>query len=306
MGTETDEKTSNLAKSILHTMAFFAAQGKALTLLELQGSLARVDPGQTAPTLFELRETIARSLSSEVAEENGLYFLKTHNPDLQSRLEKYKRTAELFRKASQWVYGLRYVPFVRAAAVCGSTAQFNASPESDIDLFIIVAPGRVFLARFLVSVYFQIFGGRRHGEYIIGRFCLNHYIACGLVLDRDRNLYTAELYISLIPIFGRRYFEEFWSKNNFWIEQFVLGPKYPISPVFKARRSQNIFQYLEEFLLWPFAGALEKLAKFLQKRRIRQSETVFVTDAELSFHPESKGQRILGRFREILGHYPPG
>lgn len=293
-------ETEHLARSILHTLAFFAAQEKAPTLLELRGALVRTDSGQSTPSLSELRDALTAELSDRVIGRNGLYSLQECARHSELRLEKYRRSMALLRKARRWARGLAYVPYVEAAALSGSVAQINAGPESDIDLFIIVRPGRVFLARFLVSVYFQIFGGRRHGGEIAGKFCLNHYVAEGSVLIQDRNLYTAQEYSGLIPVFGEKFLQKFWEDNAGWIGQFVVDPRLPVSAVFGSTALRARAQKIGETLLWPFAGALENFFRFFQKRRIHTSDFVLVSAAELSFHPESKGQQVLSRYRDYL------
>jgi predicted nucleotidyltransferase len=292
---------SDLEQSILRTLAFFAAQNQAATLLELRNYLFRVSPAQVAPSLSEIEGALTGPLARLVHHARGLFALPGQDSAFAARADKYNRTLKLFKKARRWAQGLRFLPYVRAVAISGSTALGNTSSDSDIDLLILVAPNRIFLARFLVSAYFQLFGGRRHGDNIVGRFCLNHYAVCGKQLVEDRNLYTAAEYAGLVPVFGQARISEFFQANQNWIGAYLLCPALPDSHFFEqAKSASSVFQTIAERLLWPFAPSLEKLLRAYQKQRIRPAEFILVSDDELSFHPDSKGQRILAKYRQIL------
>ena len=292
---------SDLQKSILHTLAFFAAQEMPLTLLELHNFLKREHPKQPPVGLFELKNSAEKELSSKVTFQDGLYTLRGYERLFNLRQRKYPHSIRLFKKAVRWANLLRFFPFVRSVAISGTLAHTNAGEKSDIDLFIITEPKRMFLARFLVSFYFQIFGIRRHGQKIAGRFCLNHYTVLGKSFYQDRNLYTAMLYTNFIPVFGARHLRGFWEANLPWIKEFFIAPRPSSAHIFEyAHTSSNWLQRFVEFVLNPLAEILERILGGYQKRRIQQSDTVLVSDEELSLHPGSKGQRILAEYRRIV------
>ena len=134
----------NLEKSILHTLAFFAAQDLAVSLLELQNLLIKVSDEQQPVQVGELNEVLKELVPQKVVYRDGLFTLPDRMDLFERRHFTYINTMSLFRKASRWATVLRHLPFVRAVAISGSTAQMNSSDESDIDLFIITAPKRIF------------------------------------------------------------------------------------------------------------------------------------------------------------------
>lgn len=79
---------------------------------------------------------------------------------------------EKTRKYSKYV---AWIPGLRLLAVCNSIAMKNAEDDSDIDLFIVTDPRRMWLVRVLVTLTFQILGVRRHGKKTTGRFCLSFF-----------------------------------------------------------------------------------------------------------------------------------
>src|SRR3989344_601355 len=296
---------SSLPQSLVRTLALFAAQNHAATLVELQTLLIRVAPYQEEPaTLSAILSELEGTLKDKVASRDGLYAPRGYEQLLDNRLAQYNQTLALYRKARRYERLLRHIPFVRSVALSGSVAQLNADDSSDIDLFIIAQPGRIFTARLLVSALFQLTASRRHGRKIAGRFCLNHYVAAGLAVPQDRNLYTALLYTSFIPLFGELYTDDFWQNNLSWIREFFIKPQQPKTNFFNSERSGSVLQRFLEAILSPIAPGLERLCRIIQERRIKQGEYVIVTPDQLAFHPDSKGQRILARYEAVLSGLP--
>jgi len=291
---------SALEKSIFQTLAFFASLEHPLTLLEIHNWLIRSEESQPPASFKEIEKTI-EVLGDRIAGQNGLYTLPGNEQFFTNRHFTYINSLKLFKKAIQFGSGMRHLPFVRGAALAGSVTWTNSSEQSDIDIFIITEPGRIFLARLFVSAYFQIFGGRRHGNKIKDRFCLNHYVCSGKFFEKDRNIYTALIYANHTPIFGEEEFEKLWKKNIGWMKRFLLQPQFPSSHEFDyAKRRRSRVQKITETLSQPVAPALEKISAYFQRRRIQQGPYVSVAQDELSFHPDSKGQRALAKYQQVL------
>jgi hypothetical protein len=119
-------------------------------------------------------------------------------------------------------------------ALGGSQALGQPKKFSDIDLFIVVKPGFLWLVRTMVSLYFQILGLRRHGKNVANRFCLNHYVAEQKVVDRERNLYKAMEYVRLRPLIYPQGLVEFLQVNAEWIKVFFVQPVQANAPDVKV------------------------------------------------------------------------
>ncbi len=293
---------SPLSAAIYETLVFFDAQDIALTLFELKAYLIALPQSsgqrQVAST-FGIENALTGELGRLVKSHSGLYFLPGRASLVEARKQRYRMSLVRFRKARKYLSWLKFFPYLRAVGISGSQALFNSNPNSDIDLFVLTSKNRIWLARFLVSFYFQILGQRRHGDHIRDRFCLNHYLCEDLEITEDRNLYTAVEYASLIPVIGTEEFAKFWSKNN-WIRDFLHDPLFEKNNVFfnfKFARVQKFFEIILDFTVGP---ALNWLAGLYQKQRIRLEQHIIVSDKELSFHPGSRGQKVLARFRAKL------
>lgn len=57
---------------------------------------------------------------------------------------------ELFHKTQDFIQSIRWIPGLRMVAISNSLAMYATHRESDIDLFIITAPHRLWIVRTLV------------------------------------------------------------------------------------------------------------------------------------------------------------
>ncbi len=292
---------TSLARAVYKTLAFFDAQDMPLTLLETREYLGE----KAAVGVTEIENVLNSETSGLVEHRDGFYFLRGREELVELRKRKYRVSLQNFRKAKKYLRFLRFFPYLRAVAISGSLALLNSSDNSDIDLFVITKKNRIWLTRFLISLYFQILGVRRHGGKIRGRFCLNHYLSEGQAITTDQNLYTAVEYMSLMPVLGRSSLEKFWQENA-WIAQYIPPPL-----ATRLRNGQGggvggevefspMLRIFEIILDWSVAPLLNYLSGLYQKRRIRQEEHILVADSELSFHPGSRGQKVLAKFAQTL------
>jgi len=233
------------------------------------------------------------AMPGEIQTANGFYFLKGRHEIAGRRLENNFYAAERLKRAKKYLPGTSFVPFVSALAMAGSEAVSNSKQGSDIDLLVLTKPNRIWLGRLFLSAYFQLFGVRRHADFIENRFCLNHYLREGKVVDREKNLYTAIEYISLVPYFGGDKIYEFQKANLNWIKNYLAEPQLVKYPPAKPAVLKTIF---ESVLNNPLGDFLEKQAGRFQKHRIQIQDSVIVEDDELSFHPGNKGRQILEKF----------
>lgn len=279
-----------LKEAIIQTLKYFDIQDHPLTLLEISKYLLKQENSST----FKLSEILeAVESADEIQTFNGFYYLSGRRAIAQKRWQSSLYSTPRMNRAQKFLPFMRYLPFIRAVAVSGSEAINNSGEGSDIDLLILSAPKRIWLARVFATAYFQALGMRRHGQLVANRFCLNHYIEQGKELAYDRNIYTAIEYVSLIPYFGGRDIYDFQKRNLSWISEYLNQPVIEL----KETPLPSFFQRAFEALFANRIGdALERLAGYLQQRRIRKENYIVIEKDELSFHPESKGQSILQKF----------
>lgn len=289
----------SLAKSVYRTLVFFDAEDLSLTLLEIRAYLVAGKEPLPDVSLSALEQVLSRELSGQTHSAGGLYFLAGRRKLTELREARYRISLKRLRKCQKYLRFLRFVPYLRAVAISGSLALLNSEEDSDIDLFLITKKNRIWITRLLVSAYFQILGLRRYQMRIAGRFCLNHYVCEGALISQDRNLYTAVEYASLLPVLGHDRLKKFWQDND-WLKDFLHDPAPEIAETFFRfgfSRWQKVFETVLEYTIGPL---LNRVSGHFQKKRIILQEHILVSDEELSFHPGSRGQKVLAKYREKL------
>lgn len=305
-----------LNERILATLKFFDLQDIPLTFFELHKYLIadlkilreRLDEnfeltGVIANPEAVLLDVLLMAIDTLVTEKtietkHGYYFLPQRENLVGQRLDNYTYGIKREKLIQRYLLFLRFIPFVRAVALAGSQALGQEKPNSDIDLLVITDLKYMWTARTLVTIYFQIFGVRRHGKHIANRFCLNHYIAGKKQLHEGRNLYAAMEYAKLRPEVYKTVSNDFVKENSVWIKSFFpnLNTTYFQNEFEPALRIQNLTEKLFRTGLGIW---IEKELEKYQKKRIHTDQYVRVSEDELSFHPHSKQEKLLLDFFEF-------
>ncbi len=303
-----------LEERILNTLAWFEVQQLTPTLLELHKFLlpelaplilAISQSGELNDDNLPFSETVELSslfqslralrLAKKVEFINGYYFLPGRENLVLQREEGYIAFCKREKLIARYVKALQYIPFVKGVALAGSQALGLPKKSSDIDLFIVTAPGWLWLPRTLVTLVLHVLGVRRYGDKIANRFCLNHYVSGHKPLQFGKNLYTASEYAKLRVCFGRPAIASFQEANRQWITFFFSNFAQAVQ---NEKEDRNFIQYfLEKVLSNSFGTRLEEFLKRIEKPRIRTDEKyVVVEEDELSFHPQSKQGPLLWNF----------
>lgn len=299
---------------ITKTLELFALQSTALTLLELWQFLVR-DAAEfessvsahgelvDVPVLENRTATIAEVLkaltllvaSGEVVEQYGYYTMRAHEGLLEKRWHGYTHGVWREKRIRRFSKALAYIPFVRGVGLAGSQALGLERAESDIDLFIITAPGWLWLPRTLITGFFQVLGMRRHGRFVANRVCLNHYVSGAKQMTHGRNWYTAIEYAKVRPLYGGDYVAEFQDANRDWINIFFPNFECVLQKQAVVGKVQKGFELVFALL---GGGFLERMLGQWQSGRIHKNEPHIIVSAdELSFHPQSKQDALLEAFK---------
>ena len=118
------------------------------------------------------------------------------------------------KKTQRYARLVSWIPGLRMIAVCNSVSMYASEKDSDIDLFVVTDPGRIWLVRGLLTLALQLFGVRRYGHLVKGRFCLS-FFATTEALNMGKIALPEDPYLEawtyhLIPILDRGYtYKEF-------------------------------------------------------------------------------------------------
>lgn len=277
--------------AILKTLAYFNYHDHPLTFAEIFRFLLAPGASPTPDGLLKsLHELVAEG---RVGEEDGFYFLPGRRELVSHRRENYIYCLGRIFKAAKYIKIFKYVPYIRSIILSGSTAAMYGDKGGDIDFFVITKPGRIWMARLFLAGAAQILGVRRHGNKTINRICLNHYLAEGRTPEiKYRPLDYATMLCLLNPEPAREMFlKQAWLK-----EHLANRPEILADSVLTQKRSKIFQPILESLLEFLGGGFWNKLAAKYQKKRIKISPGIKVSDTELAFHPSTKWQDMMARF----------
>jgi hypothetical protein len=193
-----------------------------------------------------------------------------------------------WRAASRSGRVLGALPFVRSVAVSGSLAVDGADADADIDLFIVTAAGRLWLARRMVVGVVRLAG-------LAGvRLCPNYLVAeSALDLD-DRTSFVAHELAQLVPISGRAVHATLLARNG-WAAAFLPNAFAP--PARPGRGERTV----------PPPRPARRIAEWLLRRPVLDRLERWELDRMRRLHPEGPAGADEARFdpERCKGHLVP-
>lgn len=213
---------------------------------------------------LRLREDAA--LRRVVVERDGLYCLRDRIDLLHHRAERIERARRLQRRAARVAAVLRRVPFVRGLALTGSAAAEDARASADVDLLVIVEPGRL-ASVFLVLAPLSRLLGRR-------LFCPNYYVRSDRLGVPPADVYLAR---ELDQARGLAGTGAALRAANGWLHE--VFPNAEVPPESDRPASPSLAQRMLETPLHGRLGdRLERLGKRVAARRLRAHYAAFGGD----------------------------
>jgi hypothetical protein len=203
----------------------------------------------------------------------------------------------LFQKAQKYLSQLSWIPGLRMIAVCNSLSMYGSDENSDIDLFVITNPRRMWLVRIFLTAILQILGVRRHGKKVAGRFCLSFFCTTEamnfetIAIENDLYLQAWVNYLKPIINIGETY-EKFLQENSGWMEILSDGNG-------ENTRFQSIKKPLsKERLKWLWNG-LDSLSRVMfepmtrrEFERLGKPWGVIISNNMLKFHPKDRRKEV--------------
>ena len=298
------------AENILSTITYYDILNFPLTSFEVWKYLIvemeiRSPSGKSnIQTLGEVIEALeSEQLKNRIEEFRGFYFLKGRKDLVERRIQNDKNSMAKFEIAERAARRLRLIPFVRMIAVTGTLAMKNCEKNSDIDFFVVLEKGRIFTGRLLVTLVVHILGKRRYRKKIKNRICLNYFITDGSLEIQRQDLFAANEYSFIYPLFGFDVFQKFCETNITWIKKFK--PNWEIPDLKPARYfvgvghlQETVQRFFESLINLFWGDRIESWQKDMQIKRIRRNPLtqksgayIEYTDENLIFLPDSQGRR---------------
>ncbi|MFH1236527.1 MAG: hypothetical protein V1685_06380, partial [Parcubacteria group bacterium] len=308
------QTASTLEEAIMRTLAYFDVFDFPLTTMEVWRWLYM--PDAQGPVSFSSVDTTLREsayVQSCVEFVQGYWCIRGRSHIIGIRQSHYRVSLKHYRKAQRFARLFHYIPYVRMMAVCNKLGYWNNAPKSDIDLFFIVARGRLWLARLMITILTQLLGVRRHGGAIANRFCLSFYTTTDRLSIADIAKHPSDPYFTywtaqLFPLFGVGWHAQ-WHAANSWMKHFlpnVIQTTPNASPVSypRALKAQRMFERLIDGTLgrtlesWSRVWQIRHIKSHLGSRLWDNSTDVIANDTMLKFHETDKRDFFRKQFEE--------
>lgn len=296
--TTTDE-TLTTQGTILRALAYFDVFQHPLTLDELQ-RFGAYTSGSEATLVKALVELEREGFIQQYA---GYYGLNDVRSAVVERERSEARAIARMPKALRMSRLIAKAPFVRAVFISGSLSKGRAAVDSDIDYFIITAPGRLWVARTLLVLYKKIFLLNSRKD-----FCVNYFLDTEHLTVEDRNRFTATEVVTLIPTYGNGTTEAFFSKNA-WAFKVYPGAR-PLPSAEVEIGSGSWKKRLERWLNGATGDLLDSWCMNITWRRWRRKfshldartfELALRTRTYVSkHHPSNFQERVLDAYKDRM------
>jgi hypothetical protein len=231
-----NKSLSEIKENILAALAYFDMFNYPLTRAEVYLFLKNKYPYETFDDALQCLVE-----GQTVYKFDKFYTLKNDHYAIIRRTEGNKRAAGLIKIAEKVGNLLIRFPYVRGIAISGSLSKHFADEFSDVDLFIITAKNRLWIARTIMHCFKKL-------TFLVNKehyFCMNYYVDEQQMEIDEKNIYTAIEIGTLIPLQGDIVFEKFYAANA-WTRAFLPNKNMRVACAKPVKRAplKTLFEWL--------------------------------------------------------------
>ena len=251
----------------------------------------------------EAKELLAEMVKAGwISQHKGFFFVGSDQSVIDRRINGNRLAERRMRTARRYSRIISWFPFVRGVFLSGSISKGYLSEKDDIDYFIVTDPGRIWVARSMLTLFKKIFLFNSFKN-----FCINYFIDAKHLYISEQNRFTATEVLFLLPMYNLPLYHEFIRANT-WARQYY--------PVFRQKDTHafNDIPLAKRFLEWLMDNGLgDRLDNYLMtasrkyiKRKYRSlDEESFnrcfrLDKRELRFLPNRHQYTILEKFANRL------
>lgn len=287
--------------SITDTLSYFDQFSYPLTAGELHYYLWQPPASLSyADFLTELSHAVTNQVCGKTG---GYYHLPGRQSIIEERCRRLLFVEEKMNIARRAARLMSLVPFVQTICVCNTVAAGWPTEQSDIDVFIIVREGRLWLTRILITGLTALTRLRRSHHRVTDLVCLSFYVTdehldISAVRINEPDIYLTYWIKQLIPLYDPKKFLPQFLKKNCWVNGYI-----PFSCLDKEMLSSSLVKngffgntlkkMLTRLLRGSLGDWLERRARSWQRRRIdarphAPEPSVVISDSMLKFHEEDR------------------
>ncbi len=200
----------SIKQSLLSTLIYYDIFSYPLTIEEIikYCNLQKLNTNEAFNVLEELKN------KSTIGYFNGFYFLGNDISKIKRRLDGNILANKRIATARKYSTLISNFPFVRAIFISGSLSKNFMLPDSDIDFFIVAEPGKLWICKAILILFKKLFLFNSYHN-----FCLNYFVDSTNLEIPDKNIYTANEIVFLIPMYNYLLYKQFMA-TNIWVKTY--------------------------------------------------------------------------------------
>lgn len=305
-------KNKNIENSILSAVSYYDIFEYPLTCWEVwKWAYNRKQEIGNRKQDFRLSDVHAILVNSDklknfLCHKNGFYFLKGREEIVEIRRQRYLLAQKRWKKLQKIAAILQVTPFLKMLAGCNNLLINNIKPDSDIDVFIVVKSGRMWMTRFFVTSLISLLGQWRHKDRISGKICLSFFVAddnlnLKQIAKKPYDIYLQNWIFLAAPLIDRGVYSNFMAEN-YWAKESIPNglPYLPVGCERKIKKTWllDFFRRVGEKVLGgSFGNSFERLFRKIQIKKMRgKGSDVIISDKMLKFHEVDRRDQ----FREMF------
>lgn len=248
-----------------------------------------------------------RELSETISHKNGFYFLQGRNAIIKKRMGRYNLSDKKFKRAIIIARIFKFIPWVKMIALSNVIGAHNLKKQSDIDLFVITKPKRIWLTRFFCAGLMSILGLRPKPGKEENKICLNFYISeADLNLEKFMlekiDIYFIYWLACLVPIYNKDDSYDKFIKVNNWLKEYLPNCN-GVQSVQRRNSGKGLASFYDDTVDM-LLGGLEPNAKKFQLNRLpnnlwnimNKDTRVVINDQVLKLHVKDRREE----YRKLL------
>ncbi|WKZ28931.1 MAG: hypothetical protein QY323_05405 [Patescibacteria group bacterium] len=306
----------SVLEGILSALAYHDGFDAPLTAQEIFFALPATEG--TRPSFEDVDAALAEACArGHVSSREGFYCLPGREAVVSERKSRYALAEGKYARVRKFLRLARHIPYVRAAFVCNTLARSNARPESDIDLYVVAAPGRIWSTRLIVAGLAALLGVRPTATESADRICLSFFVTGDALnlraLAIEDDVYLAHWLHELYPVYDeagitrRSYVENGWLRSVLPETRVQTPSQRRALPSSWLSGKRTIERALDAALgdrleRWSKRRQMAWLPPALRAAAGAGSSNVVLSDTVLKFHDHDRRTEIRDRYREKTAH----
>jgi len=202
-----------------------------------------------------------------------------------------------------WAASASWLPWVRYVGLTGSLAK--GAPDADMDVFVVAASERGYLAFALLKTVGRWLAARRGL-----RLCLNFLVEEHELLLRPHDAFTATEFVTMLPLLDEGVHLKLWASNAGWVQTLCGGARPPAAPPATGGWPRRLRRTCEGMLAGLPGAWLNALVRAGKRRRLARQAgeralsgpDVVIAPGYFKQHTANHRMDILGRFSDQLDH----